>query len=86
MSRPVSRIGDSTNEGKPVKIGSSNVFSNGIPVARVGDTVGCEDSGDRPIISGSPNVFVNGIPVSGVGDSTGCPSTLVEGSSNVFIS
>jgi uncharacterized Zn-binding protein involved in type VI secretion len=83
--RPVARIGDNTNENRPIKSGSFNVYANNIPVARIGDTVGCEDGGDGFVASGSSNVYVNGIPVSGTGDTTTCPSTIINGSNDVFV-
>ena len=47
--------------------GSSNVFTNGKPTVRLGDSTGCGD----PATSASTDVYVNSIGVHRKGDSTG---------------
>jgi len=73
--------------------GSSNVFINGIPAHRVGDSntahpfapppVGCPTH-VTTVSSGSPNVFVNGQALARVGDPYTCGITVTSGSPNVF--
>lgn len=72
--------------------GSPNVFADGIPVHRVGDhwithccvspPYPCHDS---VAAQGSPNVFANGKAKCRIGDAVACGSTMVTGSSTVFI-
>lgn len=69
---------------------SQNVFVNGIPVIRVGDTYaphGCKKCKPHPgnLVSGSSTVFVNGLAVGRVGDSISCGSFVKDGSSDVNI-
>ena len=48
--------------------GSSDVFINGKPAARLGDKTNC-----GVVVRGSSNVFINGKPMARVGDNTsGC--------------
>ena len=62
--------------------GSSNVFINGLPAARVTDVESC-DAGK--VAQGSARVFVNGLPAARVGDKTTCGAMIIAGSGNVFI-
>lgn len=88
----VARIGDANAahcSGMVQAAGSGNVFCNGIPVSRVGDSntghllPGSPCPGHAtPIGSGSGSVYINGIPCGRVGDPT-CTS-VAAGSSNVF--
>ena len=67
--------------------GSSNVFANGSPVARVGDAVAGHGRGSHrsPVMAaGSSNVFANGIAVCRAGDPATCGHPA-SGSSNVFV-
>jgi len=70
----VARIADPVSCGDIIDQGSGNVFSNGMPVTRVGpdNTVGhwigrCYWP-PTPISEGSPNVFVNNSPMARVDD------------------
>lgn len=67
--------------------GSPNVFINGLPCGRLGDSYTEHTDGisyhGRNISSGSSTVFANGIPVARVGDSVSCGSTVAQGSPNV---
>ncbi|WP_303229403.1 PAAR domain-containing protein [uncultured Dialister sp.] len=70
--------------------GSPNVFINGKPAGRVGDTYaphGCNvhPSHSGHVSSGSGSVFINGKPAARVGDPVSCGGTVAEGSGNVFI-
>lgn len=70
--------------GGPVVKGSSNVFINGLPAARVGDMAVCHGPTDS-IATGSHTVFINRKPAARMGDRTGHGGVIVRGSSNVFI-
>jgi uncharacterized Zn-binding protein involved in type VI secretion len=66
--------------------GSSNVFVNGKPVARVGDRIAGHGRGPHssPVMAqGSSNVFTNGIATCRAGDVATCGHTA-SGSANVF--
>lgn len=69
--------------------GSGDVFVNGIPIHRVGDSWAVHQCGDNvhagSLAEGSPNVFANGIPVGRIGDSIDCGSAVSQGSPNVFV-
>lgn len=74
--------------GHNIAVGSDDVFVNGIPASREGDssTVHCCGpachTGD---MSGSNTVFINGKSAQKVGDPVSCGSSQVAGSPNVFI-
>jgi len=76
-----------------IQSGSPNVFINGKPAARVGDSLGShsytDESGTHThsgnISSGSNNVFVNGMAKANVGSSISCGGSIVSGSSNVNV-
>lgn len=90
----VGRIGDGFSDGDTQAEGSGDVFANGIPVARLGDsTTGHGCFPPVPVVAGSGSVFVNGIPVARLGDAHDvhcCPNqgchngVFAEGSGNVF--
>lgn len=84
--------GHSTYPGTTVIEGSSNVFINGRPAARVGDSAGTHcntqppyDCHSRSVAVGSSTVFINGRPAARVGDSLSCGGEITSGSSNVRI-
>lgn len=89
------RVGDNCTghddcPGVPLVSGSPNVFVNGKPVGRIGDsyvTHSCPiHSPHTPqIAAGSSTVFVNGIPVSRIGDGVNCGGSVAQGSPNVII-
>lgn len=73
--------------GGLVLTGSDNVFINGSPSARIGDTIEGHGNGEHSnpvIVTGSSTVFVNGIPMSKAGDVASCGDALT-GSDNVFV-
>lgn len=90
----ISRLGDALAPHVPfgpqsIVEGSDNVFTNGIPTARVGDAVSvhCDSNGnchDSTISDGNSSVLVNGLPVAYVGSNAACGSIVIEGSSDVF--
>jgi len=74
------------------KSGSPNVFVNGRPLMRVGDSYtphGCGTCGEPPherkVVVGSSSVFVNGRPAARVGDAIDCGGNAQTGSPNVNI-
>ncbi|MBD1557002.1 phospholipase [Vibrio sp. S9_S30] len=93
------RLGDSCAghgcfPATPIVAGSSDVFINGKPAARQGDTVllhacPCPNMPHgihgRSISAGSSTVSINGKPASRVGDAIGCGGSVAAGSGNVFI-
>lgn len=95
MGKPAGRVGDTcSNHGawhpSPITSGSGNVFTNGKPAARKGDSVAPHSKPKRPphgrsIAAGSSNVFINGKPASRVGDAIACGGSVAAGSGNVFI-
>lgn len=90
----VTRLGDMcTGHGafppRPSTSGSGNVFVNGIPVHRKGDSW-ASHCNSRPschggtLASGSSTVFANGKDIGRIGDPVDCGSSVATGSSNVF--
>ncbi len=61
--------------------GSDNVFINGVPAARVGDTTSC----GATIVAGSSTVFINGKPAAMMGSASSHGGVIVSGSGNVLI-
>lgn len=85
MSSGVARAGVDV-AGGVILTGSTDVFVNGAPAARVGDSVEGHGNGEHggPVMStGSTTVFVNGIPLSRQGDVATCGDSST-GSENVF--
>ena len=74
---------------RPSTQGSPNVFVNGIPAHREGDSwaVHCNS---QPVChggvlaKGSSTVFVNGHQLGRIGDPVSCGSSVATGSGNVF--
>ena len=95
MGKPAARLGDMhicpkvepgpvPHVGGPILEGSTDVFINGLPAARVGDAALCVGPADK-ISSGSATVFINGKPAARMGDSCAHGGKIIIGSSNVFI-
>ena len=94
----VTRLGDSCTghdcfPARTSTSGSPNVFVNGIPAHREGDSwdVHTCTHPDTPhgshggsLSSGSSTVYVNGQQLGRVGDPVSCGSTVAAGSDNVF--
>jgi len=74
--------------GGTIISGSSDVFINGQPAARVGDKVAPHSrrgSHRRAVlVKGSPDVFVNGIPLVREGDAASCGHPA-SGSADVLV-
>ena len=79
--------------GYVIAQGSQDVFVDGKPVARMGDssTVHLKPSGNKcvphvgQIIANASTVFVNGKPIAAVGDRLSDCTQIVQGSTSVFI-
>lgn len=68
--------------------GSPDVFINGMPAHRVSDSWlphTCVSTHDSVLGSGSNTVFINGKAAGRIGDAVACGSTIMTGSSDVFI-
>ncbi|MGH1486837.1 MAG: type VI secretion system PAAR protein [Cellvibrionaceae bacterium] len=95
MGKPSGRLGDiGSNHGawhpSPITSGSGDVKVNGIPAARVGDSLAPHvkpksKPHGRSIAAGSSTVFINGKPAARVGDAISCGGKVATGSGNVFI-
>ena len=95
MGKPAGRLGDiGSNHGawhpSPITSGSGDVFINGKPAARVGDSLAPHTKPKNPphgrsIAAGASQVFINGKPAARVGDAISCGGTISSGSGNVFI-
>nr|WP_042048276.1 type VI secretion system PAAR protein [Aeromonas simiae] len=94
MSRKAAKVGDigTDHDGfHPTAIieGSSDVFIDGIPAARVGDALAPHDKPKNPphprsIASGSSTVFINGKPAALTGSAVDCGGVII-GSGTVVI-
>ena len=82
----VARIGDTSNHGGIIISGSSEVFAQGLGVARKGDLHSCPIPGHgiTPLISASQDVAAQGLGVVRIGDEAGCGAIIISGSSSVF--
>ncbi len=68
--------------------GSDDVFFNGLPAHRVGDSWAphtCVSTHDSTLATGSQSVFINGLPAGRIGDLVQCGSTIASGSPDIFI-
>ena len=76
----VIRLGDPTNHGGKVVSAASNAHIEGLPVARLGDTVICpkKGHGTTTIVEGDPDWLLEGIPVALEGHKTSCGATLIS--------
>ena len=92
----VARVGDAGAvhcSSYTIATGSEDVFIDGKPVARNGDssTVHQKPSGNKcvphvsKIIATSGSVFINGRPVAVVGDKLSECTQIIQGSESVFI-
>lgn len=95
MSSKAARFGDmASGHGcfptTAIISGSSNVFINMRPAARLSDPAaahGCSSCKPhaRNIAAGSGSVFINGLAAARVGDGISCGGVVASGSPNVFI-
>ncbi len=70
--------------GGPVSSGSSDVFIEGLPAARQGDSIVCVGPPDS-ISGGSSSVFINGKPAARIGDKSSHGGVIVSGAGTVLI-
>lgn len=92
--KPVARVGDdhqcpkytasTPHKGGPILKGSGFVKVNGIPVARVGDSLHCRIEKDQ-IKSGIDSISVGGKSMAKAGLKAEHGGVITEGSSNVFV-
>ncbi|WP_265018074.1 PAAR domain-containing protein [Wolbachia endosymbiont (group A) of Coremacera marginata] len=82
MNKGIVRLGDCCGEAIPhfCISGSNNVFVNGKPMCRQGDSF----SEGRALTEGSKTVFANGFGAGRVGDIVSCGFKVIKGSENVF--
>ncbi len=89
----VHRLGDvCTGHGcfgsRPNNQASPNVFINGIPAHRQGDSWSSHCCGPpchgSTLAAGSSTVFVNSLQLARIGDPVACGSACASGSGNVF--
>jgi len=73
---------------RPSLAGSPDVFADGLPVVRMGDSWAPHTNifsvHPGAGVGGSPTVFVNGVPVMRASDPLDCGSVCALGSSTVF--
>lgn len=82
----VARIGDVC--GGEITTGSDTVYVDGIPVARIGDSIAPHGDGEHAsaeVATGSSSVYVNGIPVARTGDAGTCGDIISTGSTSVMV-
>ncbi|WP_353280150.1 PAAR domain-containing protein [Wolbachia endosymbiont (group B) of Silvanus unidentatus] len=82
MNKSVVRVGDYCVEVTPhfCISGSNNVFVNGKPMCRQGDSF----SEGGALTEGSKTVFSNGLGIGRVGDIVSCGFKVIKGSESVF--
>jgi len=76
----VARIGDAISHGGQITSASSDVISDGLGVARIGDTAQCDEHGTVTIVGGSSTVQGDGIGIARIGDSCSCGAIITGGS------
>lgn len=82
MGKAIVCVGDYCS-GIPAHVcmsGSRDIFVNGRPVCRQGDSF----TEGKVMAQGSKTVFANGHGIGRVGDSVSCGSKVISGSENVF--
>ena len=75
---------------RPLAEGRPDVYINGIPAGRVGDSYTSHGCPAHPphtgvVASGSGTVFINGRAAGRIGDPVSCGSSVAVGSPNVFV-
>jgi uncharacterized Zn-binding protein involved in type VI secretion len=86
MSAAISRLGDKSDHGGTIITASSDMFVDGIAVARKGDQHSCPIPyhGVTQITEASNTNFNDGKGIARIGDKVGCGATIIQGSSNSF--
>lgn len=72
--------GHGSHSPTPVITGSSTVKVDGLPVARLGDTLASHGH-NRTISGGSSSVFIDGQAAARTGDTVNCGGVLIGGGS-----
>ncbi|MDU8925625.1 PAAR domain-containing protein, partial [Pasteurellaceae bacterium LIM206] len=71
-------------KGKIIE-GSSDVFFENRPVARVGDLIACEDhAAPHYVAEGAKTVFANGLPIARIGHKTTCDGNVDGGCHSII--
>lgn len=83
--KQVARLGDRTDHRGTIITASGTVSANKKKMARVGDLVSCPRCGRNPIVSGVEGALGQRQPVAVAGSRTACGSTVIGGSSDVFV-
>ncbi|MBN3788981.1 PAAR domain-containing protein [Burkholderia sp. Ac-20353] len=79
MVRQVIVVGDTlAPHGGNVTTGSNNDVVDGMPIARKGDTVECNQHGTQHIVEGDESSTLGGRPVALQGHRAACGCTLVS--------
>jgi uncharacterized Zn-binding protein involved in type VI secretion len=86
MKKGIARIGDLIDHGGSIISGSSGMLADGLPVARVGDSVMCAAHGVQTIISGSSSVYDDNKAVAIEGSNISCGAKVISASETVFAS
>jgi uncharacterized Zn-binding protein involved in type VI secretion len=81
---PMSEPGPVPHTGGCVHVGSSNVFVENSPAARLGDACVCTGPSDA-IAKASASVFINGLAAARIGDATVHGGVIVGGAMKTFI-
>ena len=93
MGRAIVRLGDMSTghdgyPGRPNNSASPDVFVNGIPMHRIGDTWPAHSNGSNShssvTVGSGQTIFCNGMGIALVGDMLDCGDTIAEGSPNSF--
>lgn len=79
---PATGPGGQPHVGGPIRQGSTTVWINQFPAARVGDLVHCMGATDK-LMAGSQTVFINGKAAARAGDSTAHHGSITQGSDDV---
>lgn len=76
----VARVGDAISHGGQITSGSPDIFSDGVSVARIGDTANCDKHGTVTIVGSSAEVFADGSGIARIGDQCSCGAVITGGS------
>jgi uncharacterized Zn-binding protein involved in type VI secretion len=81
----VARIGDAISHGGQITSASADITSDGLGVARIGDTAQCDEHGTVTIVGGSSTVKGDNIGIARIGDQCSC-GAIITGSSSTSVS
>lgn len=83
MKNDIAILGSTISHGGAVVSGSTLTSVDGIPIARIGDSVTCSTHGSTTIVSGSSFAKDENKFIARVNDACGCGATIATGSSTV---